>query len=86
MIVVLTGLAALVAGAFLCYCSHPNQRLGDRPLAPPWRRVGGLLLGAGCGAWVLQAGWRTGPLVVAMLLMLLFGALPLLTLMRRRAS
>lgn len=83
MIALVAGCSLLGVGALLCYCSHPNQRLRARPLGRASDRLGQLLMTAGALAWVMQVGWRTGPLVAAMLLMLLFGALPLLSLIGR---
>lgn len=86
MIMASASAALLAAGAWLCYRSHPNQRIASAPLPPSCRLIGYLLLVIGIVCWVQVAGWRAGLAVAAIELMLLFGVLPMLGLLRRTTS
>ena len=83
MIVAMASTALLGVGTWACYCSHPNQRFAVAPLPRIARLIGYLLLTLGAVCWVQLAGWRAGLAITAIELMMLFGALPMLSLLRR---
>lgn len=83
MIMTMASTALLGVGAWCCYRSHPNQRFAATPLPRIFRVISYLLLAIGIVCWVQLAGWRAGLAIATIELMLLFGALPMLSLLRR---
>lgn len=85
MIMATASTALLGVGAWCCYRSHPNQRFAATPLPHIFRLIGYVLLVISVVCWVQVAGWRAGLAIAAIELMLLFSALPMLSLLRRAA-
>lgn len=81
--VILISILLSFFGTVLLYMSLPNQRWRQRPLTRPWQGGAVTLLLLSWPAWMNSLEPAAGFFAALILVMLLLGLLPLLSLLRR---